>query len=142
LNRAISDFFKQEYQMLIGEQTSEKIKIEIGNALQENAPEKIVVSGKDTISGKSKTLEVSSNDILPSIRNVLNKLLVSIQEVLEESPSELVSDLSDRGIALSGGTSLLKNIDIFLTKSLEIPCYIVEDPLSCVVRGLSKHVDV
>lgn len=140
LNQSIINFFKKEYEMEIGEQTSENIKIKIGNALTQDNPEKLVVSGKDTISGKSRTLQVTSNDILPAIRNVLNKLLVSIQHVLEESPSELVSDLSDRGIALSGGTAMLKNIDIFLTKSLDIPCYIVEDPMSCVVRGLNKKL--
>ncbi len=140
INQAIIDYLRQHYNLVIGELTAEKIKITIGNALRTEEDESIIVSGKDLIRGKSKSIELTSNDILPTIREVLNKLLVTINEVIEEAPSELVTDLADRGIAISGGTAGLKNIDVFLTKSLGIPCYIVDDPISCVVRGLSRSI--
>jgi rod shape-determining protein MreB len=78
--------------------------------------------------------------VLSPIRKVLDNIVITTSSLIEDAPSELITDLADRGIALSGGTALLKNIDVFLTKSLGIPCYIVEDPLSCVVRGLNQTI--
>ena len=108
--------------------------------LKIESPKKTTISGKNIVNGKTTSIEINSNEILPAIRDVLNKLLVSLNEVIEEAPSELVTDLANKGVAMSGGTALLKNIDIFLTKSLGLPCYIVEDPMSCVVKGLQKRI--
>ncbi len=142
INQSIQNYLRNHFNLEVGELTAEKAKIQIGNALSSDDPESLVISGKDLIRGKTRSIEIGSNDILPAIRDVLNKLLVSINEVIEEAPSELVTDLADKGIAMSGGTSLLKNIDIFLTKSLGLPCYIVEDPMQCVVKGLSLSLSL
>lgn len=140
INESIIAYLRDTFNLKIGEQTAERIKIEIGNALKDDSYDLINISGKNPISGRVENIDLNSIDIFPAVRRVLDKLLASINEVIEESPSELVSDLADRGIAISGGTANLKNIDVFLTKSLGLPCYVVDEPISCVVRGLSQRM--
>jgi rod shape-determining protein MreB len=140
LNEAIMKHIEDEFHLQIGEQTAEKIKMEIGNALHSDTPKNVSISGKNPISGKTAEVILTSNDVLSPIRKVLDNIVITTSSLIEDAPSELITDLADRGIALSGGTALLKNIDVFLTKSLGIPCYIVEDPLSCVVRGLNQTI--
>lgn len=136
INEAIIQFLKKEMNLEIGELTAEKIKIKIGNALVEEFPQKLLISAKKSGVGTPVNIELDSNQILPAIRKILNKIVEEVLAMLGDSSSELVLELADRGVALSGGTSQLRNIDKFLTKSLNIPCYVVEDPMKCVVRGL------
>ncbi|GAB4285876.1 MAG: rod shape-determining protein [Candidatus Dojkabacteria bacterium] len=137
LNNAIINAVRNELEINIGEQTAERIKLEIGTAFVDNPELKLTISGKDLTRNLPVTKEITSRFVRDAIKSTLDNIIEAIREVIDNSPSELVSDIADRGIALSGGTALLKNIDIYLTKSLSIPCYVVEDPLTCVVRGMA-----
>lgn len=136
INEAIIDFLKRKYNLLVGELTAENTKIRIGSALEVSNPIEITINGKNSKTGQPQTLNISTNDIVEPIRGVLDDIVNAIKAVLAKTPPELMSDIIDNGIVLSGGTSLLRNIDELLSKSLNIPVTVVEDPLTCVVRGL------
>lgn len=136
INEAIIDFIKRKFNLLIGELTAENLKIRIGSALEVRSPIEIALNGKNSKTGQPQTLRIGTNDIVEPIRGVLDEIVNAIKKVLAKTPPELMSDIIDNGIVLSGGTSLLRNIDELLSKSLNIPVTIVEDPLTCVVRGL------
>lgn len=139
INEAIISFIKEKYGVIIGEQTAEKVKIEIGSAVHVSSAynKEMEVKGKNIKTGLPVTLVIGSEELVTPIREVLDQILEAVRRVFSKTPPELMSDLIDRGIVLSGGTSLLKGIDELFTKSLNIPAYVVEDPLSAVAKGLS-----
>jgi rod shape-determining protein MreB len=143
INEAIMTYFKEERGVIIGEQTAENIKIRIGSTLKvpESKNIKINVSGKTIRSGQPVNVEVSTNDISDAIRKVCIHIVDAVKLVLSKCPPEIMGDLIDRGMAMSGGTSQLRGFDELLTKSIGIPAYVVEDPLTCVVRGLLKVIN-
>jgi len=145
LNEAIINCIRKNYGLLIGEQMAESIKIEIGSAVKVDKPGKMEIRGRDLNSGLPTGMLIDTNILVNPLVNVLNKTILSIKSVLEETPPELASDIIDFGIVLSGGTAQLENIDILFTKAIGVPVHVVEEPMTCVVRGISEaleHIDV
>jgi rod shape-determining protein MreB and related proteins len=136
IDNAISDYLRKEYNLAVGDQTAEEVKRTIGTAMPTKKPLKMDVKGRDIIGGLPKTVSVSSIEIVESIQDILEKVVLAIRNVLEQTPPELVSDIIDRGIILSGGGALLKNVDKLLAKVIGVPVTIIDDPINCVARGI------
>jgi len=135
MNLAISDFIKKKYNLAIGEQTAEEIKIKIGTALPEKEERKIEIRGRDLVLGLPRNIKVSSNEVCGAIAEVLNEIILVIKQVLRDTPPELSADIMDKGMVVSGGGALLRNIDGLIAQSIGIPCFVAEDPLLCVAKG-------
>lgn len=141
IDEAIAHYIKKKYNLLIGERTSEEIKITISNALildkdKEAAEDKkMEIKGRDNISGLPRTIELTEVAINEAIKPVLMDIIQAVKGVMEQTPPELASDIIDKGVVMSGGTSLLKNFDKLMTQVTGVPCHVAEDSLLCVVRG-------
>lgn len=141
IDEAISNYTKKKFNLLIGERTAEEIKIGIGNALlpdevkKEDEPKKIEIRGRDSISGLPRTIEITQAQVNEAIRPVLLEIIAAVKGALEQTPPELASDIIDKGIVMTGGTSLLANFDKLMTQVTGVPCHVAEDALLCVVRG-------
>jgi len=138
LNEAISKGIKKITNMEIGEQTAEKIKIEIGYATDPPHDEKYLVKGRDLTTGLPNALEISAKEITEVLAEPLSSIIAGVHSTLEKTPPELAADIMQTGITLTGGTALLKKIDILLSSVSNIPVTIAEDPLTCVVNGIGK----
>ena len=135
LDEAIASFIRKKHNLIIGDQTAEQIKIEIGSAMPLVKEKKKEVKGRDSIMGLPRMVEISSTEITEALRPVLNQMVGTIKTVLEETPPELSSDIIDKGIVLSGGTSLLHDFDKLVTKEVNVPAHVAEEPMRCVVKG-------
>lgn len=135
MNLAISDFIKKKYNLAIGDQTAEEIKIKIGTALPEKEERKLEIRGRDLVLGLPRNIEVSSNEVCSAISEVLTEIIQVIKRVLRDTPPELSADIMDKGMVISGGGALLRNIDGLIAQSTGIPCFIAEEPLLCVAKG-------
>jgi len=135
LDRAISDYIKKTHNLAIGDQTAEEIKIKIGSALPLEEEEKLEIRGRDLVDGLPKTIELKSNEVTKAITPQLIEIIQALRSVLSATPPELAADIMDKGMIVSGGGALLKNIDELFAKSTGVPCYLAEDPLYCVVKG-------
>lgn len=135
IDEAVSTYVRRKYNLIIGERTAEDIKLALGSAVEENKTETIDVRGRNSITGLPKLVELKNSELTEAIQPVLSDILDAIKQVLEETPPELASDIIDKGIVMSGGTSLLRNMDKYLTKTLGVPCHVAENPLLCVVYG-------
>ena len=133
IDEAITHFVN----LLIGERTAEEIKITIGNALIDPKEEikKMEVRGRDAITGLPRTIELTEVEVNDAIRPVLMNIINAVKGVLEQTPPELASDIIDKGVVMSGGTSLIRNFDKLMTKTTGVPCHVAEDAMLCVVRG-------
>ncbi len=142
MDAAIIQYIKRKYNLLIGERTSELIKMTIGNAYPdpENL-ETIEVKGRDLVSGIPKIIAIDSEEIRVSISEQIDAILETVKIALEQTPPELAADIVDRGIVLTGGGALLKNLDRLLREESGLPITIAEDPLSTVVMGSGKALD-
>lgn len=138
LDEAISDFVRRKYGLIIGQPTAEQLKIHIGSAIPRDDQQSMEIQGQDQITGLPRPVLLSTNEITEAIHPPLTAIADTIRRVLEKTPPELISDIIDRGVALCGGTSLLPEIDRFLTSALGIPAYIVDNPTTCVVEGAAK----
>ena len=133
---AIANYIRKRFNLLVGERTAEEIKIKIGNAMpDQNDPKTMEVRGRDSVTGLPRSIEISDIEANEAILPVLKQMVAAIRETFEITPPELASDIIDKGIVLSGGTSLLKNLDKYITRETGVPSYVAEDPLYCVVRG-------
>lgn len=139
IDEAIAHYIKKKYNLLIGERTAEEIKINLGNALildKDTAKSrKMEIKGRDSISGLPRTIELFEEAINDAIKPVLMDIIQTVKEVMEQTPPELASDIIDKGVVMSGGTSLLLNFDKLMTQVTGVPCHVAEDALLCVVRG-------
>lgn len=137
IDEAIANHSKKKFNLLIGERTAEEIKINIGNAIIEKDREekKMEIRGRDSITGLPRTIELMESVVSEAIAPVLGDIIKGVKGVLEETPPELASDIIDKGIIMTGGTSLLVNLDKLMTKMTGVPCHVAEDSLLCVVRG-------
>ncbi len=135
MDLAISDYIKRKYNLAIGEQTAEEIKIRIGTALLEKEERKMSIRGRDLILGLPKNIEVSSNEVSEAISDTLNDIIQVIKSVLRETPPELSADVMDKGMVLSGGGALLRNIPELIAQATGVPCILSEEPLHCVAKG-------
>lgn len=146
IDEAIANYTKKRFNLLIGERTAEEIKIQLGNALineqlQEEGGKKMEIRGRDSVSGLPRTIEFSEVQVNEAIKQVLADVISGIKGVLEQTPPELASDIIDKGIVLSGGTSLLRNFDALATKLTGVPCHVAEEPLLCVARGTGVAIE-
>jgi len=135
IDGAISNFIKEKNNLAIGEQTAEEIKIKIGTALPERGERILEIRGRDLISGLPRTIKVSSNEVCQVISEPLQEIIQVIKQVLRTTPPELSADIMDKGMILTGGGALLKNIDRLIAKSTGVPCFVAEEPLFCVAKG-------
>ncbi len=135
IDEAIQGYLKKKHNLIVGDQTAENIKIKIGSATKLPKDEKMEISGRDLVFGLPRSVTVSSWDITDAIRPPLNQIISAVKGVLEDTPPELASDIIDKGIVMSGGTSTLRNFDKLLTEETGVPSHVAEDPLYCVVRG-------
>jgi rod shape-determining protein MreB and related proteins len=141
LDEAISTHIRRTYGLIIGENTAEKVKIEIGSAIKYPKEKYLEVKGRDIVSGFPKTVTVGSSEICDCIIPSLNQIGMAIKNVLEKTPPELSSDIIDKGIIISGGTALLSNLDKHISDFTGVAVHLADDPLLCVVKGLSKALD-
>ncbi|MCH7541761.1 rod shape-determining protein [Patescibacteria group bacterium] len=141
IDETIALYVRRKFNLIIGERTSEEVKIALASATQEDKDSTFEVRGRDSITGLPKLIELKSSELTSAIQPVLNNILDAIKQVLEETPPELASDIIDKGIVMSGGTSILKNLDKYFTKSLGVPCHIAEEPLLCVVYGTGTALE-
>jgi len=135
VDEALQNYLKRKYNLIVGDTTAEDIKIKIGSATILAKDEKIEVSGRDLVFGLPRSVVVSSTDVTEAIRPTLLTIIGAVKAVLEDTPPELAADIIDKGIVMSGGTSLLRNFDKLLTEETGVPAHVAEDALYCVVRG-------
>jgi len=126
---------RRKHNLIIGDQTAEAIKIKIGSAIHLAKEETMEVSGRDQVLGLPRTIVLTSSEITEAIKQTLLSIIGAVKGVLEDTPPELASDIIERGITMSGGTSLLRNFDRLITEETGVPAHLAEDPLLCVVRG-------
>ncbi len=151
MDEAIAQHLKRQYNLLIGERTSEAIKIEIGSAYPDSESSSVPpagknvdsmeVKGRDLVSGIPKTLEINAQEIREALSEPINAIVEAVRIALERTPPELAADIVDKGIVLAGGGALLRNLDQLLREETGLPVVIAEDPLSCVVIGSGNVLD-
>ncbi|HOK35255.1 MAG TPA: rod shape-determining protein [Candidatus Pacearchaeota archaeon] len=141
---AIENYIKEKYDLAIGEQTAERIKIQIGSAMPPKEEKKMRIKGRDLVLGLPKTIEISSTEICQSLQDQLGEILQCVKSVLKETPPEISADIMDKGMVLAGGGSLLRRIDEYLAKNTGVPSQIAEEPFFCVAKGTGivlEHLD-
>jgi rod shape-determining protein MreB len=141
MDDAILQYVKRAYNLLIGERTSEIIKTTIGNAYPGSEIESMDVKGRDLVTGIPKIINVNSDEIRQAIQEQIDTIVAAVKTALEQTPPELAADIVDRGIYLTGGGALLKNLDTLLHQETGLPIKIADDPLSTVVMGSGKALD-
>lgn len=143
-DQVIMDFIKKKYSLMIGEQTSEAAKIAVGSALPLKNKLEFELRGRDLLTGLPKDITVTSNEIAEALNPLLLDIAASAQKVFNETPPELVADIMEKGLIISGGGASLRNIDEFLKRILGVESYVAEDPLLCVAKGsgiILSHLD-
>jgi rod shape-determining protein MreB len=135
MDMAITEYMKKKYNLAIGDQTAEEIKIKVGTALSEKEARQMEIRGRDLISGLPRNIKVSSNEICEAIGDVLTEIIQAIRAVLRVTPPELSADIMDKGMVLSGGGGMVRNMDELIAQETGVPCFQAEDPLLCVAKG-------
>lgn len=141
IDEAVASFIRRKHNLIIGDQTAEMVKLKIGSATPIAKEERMEVKGRDSVTGLPKITELTSTEITEAIRPTLNQIIGAVKNVLEETPPELASDIIDKGIIMSGGTSLLRGFDKFMTAEIGVPVHVAEDPLLCVVKGIGVALE-
>jgi rod shape-determining protein MreB len=141
MDSAISEYIKKKYNLAIGEQTAEEIKIKIGTAIFEKEPLDLEIKGRDLVSGLPRNIKITSNEVCEAISDVLAEIIQVIKRTLRETPPELSADIMEKGLVLTGGGSLLRNLPELLEKSIGIPVILAEDPMLCVAKGTGKILE-
>ncbi|MBI3983880.1 rod shape-determining protein [Candidatus Microgenomates bacterium] len=136
IDNAISDYLRRQYSLAVGDKTAEQVKRKVGVAMPERKNAKTDVKGRDIVTGLPKTVTVSSSELVEPIQEIIEKVVLAIRTVLEKTPAELVSDIIDHGIILSGGGALLTNLDQLLIKVIGVPVDVTDQPLKCVAKGI------
>ncbi len=141
LDESIVQYIKREYSLMIGERTAEEVKVNIGSSFPKAKEEKMLVRGRDLVSGLPKTLEITSSEIMDALREPVGQIIEAIKYTLEKTPPELAADIMEMGIMLTGGGALLDGLDKLVIKETGMPVQIAEDPLDCVVMGTGKTIE-
>lgn len=142
LEDAIINYIRRNYGILIGEATAERIKIEIGSAYPASQVREMSVKGRNLSEGIPRSFTLNSNEILEALQEPLQGIVSAVKQALEQTPPELGADVAERGIVLTGGGALLKNIDRLLMEETGLPVLIADDPLTCVARGGGKILEL
>ncbi|MEK7640159.1 MAG: rod shape-determining protein [Patescibacteria group bacterium] len=138
---AIQEYTRKKHGVAIGERTAEELKIQIGSALPLDEKLSMDVRGRDMVSGLPTTLRVTSDDVTEAIQNELTGIVQAVKSVLQNTPPELSADVIDKGMVLSGGSSLLRNMDKLLTQTTGVPAYVADEALLCVAKGTGVALD-
>jgi rod shape-determining protein MreB len=143
MDRSIVSYVKRKYNLLIGERTAEQIKIAIGAALLNPEIEKLflLVKGRDLVTGVPKTIKMTGPEVHEALLETIANIVDVVRIALESTPPELSSDLVDRGIVMTGGGSMLRGLDLLLSKETGLPVRVADDPLFCVVKGAGRVVE-
>ncbi len=144
-DEAISNYIKRRYNLRIGERTAEEVKIAIGSAMPSEENISMEVRGRDEVAGLPRTVQIHANEVTDAITEPLEAIIGAVRAVLEETPPELSSDIIDKGMILTGGGALLRALPDLLTEVTGVPCYVADDPLSCVAVGTGlalEHMDI
>ena len=141
MDEAIVAYLKRKYNLLIGEQSAERVKCTIGNAYPSDEVETMEVKGRDLVAGVPKTVVVNGDEIRDALSEPINAIVEAVMTALERTPPELSADIVDKGIVLTGGGALLKNLDVLLREETGLPVMVSDDPISAVVLGSGKTLD-
>jgi len=141
IDRAIMDYVKRKYNLLIGERIAEDIKINIGTAMPLAQELKMIVNGRDQVEGLLTSLELSSEDAREAMRDPLKEILEALRDVLENMPPDLAGDIVNNGVVLTGGGALIRQLDKYLSEVIKIPVYVADEPLLCVARGTGRALE-
>jgi len=141
LDEAIASYVRRKYNLMIGEQTAEQIKIAIGSALPLEEPLSIEVRGRDQVAGLPRAATLTSTEVTDAMAEPLATIATTVKSVLEKTPPELVSDIIDRGMIMTGGGALLRNTDRFLTRETGVPCHVAENPMICTALGAGRGLE-
>ncbi len=141
LDEAIMSYIRKKYNLIIGEQTAEQIKIAIGSALPLEEELDMEVKGRDQVAGLPKTIKITSGEITEALAEPLSMIVTTVKSVLEKTPPELSADVIDRGMAITGGGALLRNVDRLLTQETGVPCYAADNPIACVALGAGRALE-
>ena len=141
MDDAITGYMKRKYNLAIGEQTAERIKITVGNGYPLDKQLTMEVKGRDMIAGIPKTVVVNSDEIRDALSEPTNAIVEAVLTALERTPPELAADISDKGIVLTGGGALLTNLDVLLREETGLPVMVCDDPISAVVLGSGRALD-
>jgi rod shape-determining protein MreB len=141
IDEAIISYVKRKYNLMIGEQTAEAVKIAIGSALPLDEETGMEVRGRDQVSGLPKTIRITSGEVTEAIAEPMASIVGVVKGVLEKTPPELASDVIDRGIVMTGGGALLRSFHQLLTKETGVPCYVADNPIACVALGAGKALE-
>jgi rod shape-determining protein MreB and related proteins len=143
-DESISSYIRKKYNLMVGERTAEEVKIQIGTALPLERELMVEVRGRDLIAGLPRTIPLTSSEVMEAIELPLQQVVAAVRQVLEETPPELSSDIIDKGMVMSGGGSLLRNVDRLLTQVTGVPCHVAENAINCVALGTGlalEHFD-
>jgi rod shape-determining protein MreB and related proteins len=143
-DEAIATYIRKKYNLMVGERTAEEVKLQIGTALPLERELTMEVRGRDLIAGLPRTIPITSSEAMEAIEQPLQQLVAAVRSVLEQTPPELSSDIIDKGMVMSGGGALLRNVDKLLTQVTGVPCHVAENALDCVALGTGlalEHFD-
>jgi rod shape-determining protein MreB len=141
MDAAIIDFIKKKRNLIIGTQSAEAAKIQIGSAIPQKKDNKMEISGSNTISGLPESIIIHTNEIASALKPVLNEIILAVKQVLQRTPPELSSDVMDKGIVISGGGASLKDFDELMTKVTGVPCQMVDEPALATIKGIGLAVE-
>ncbi|NBI29779.1 rod shape-determining protein [Chengkuizengella marina] len=141
MDDSITQYIKRKYNLMIGERTAEAIKVEIGSATEAEKSESMEIRGRDLITGLPKTIEISANEVTKALKDTVDKIIDAVKGTLEKCPPELAADIMDRGIILTGGGGLLRNLDKKLTQETGMPVIVADNPLDCVAIGTGRALE-
>lgn len=135
LDESIAAFIKQKFGLVVGEKTAEEIKIKLGSATVVENEKAFEIRGRDLVSGLPKTIELSTNMLVDAISEPVKEVVHAIKNVFQSTPPDLAADIIDKGVVLSGGTALLRNLDVLITQKTGVSCVVADDPMLCVAKG-------
>lgn len=141
IDQAIAEYIRRKHGLAVGDRTAEEIKIKIGSALPVEKELTLEIRGRDLVQGLPKTIQVSTNEMVEAIQDELAGIIKAVRVVLQETPPELAADIIDKGMVLTGGTALLKNLDKLIGQSTGVPAYVAEDAILCVAKGTGVALD-
>lgn len=141
VDQAIADYVRRKHGLAIGDRTAEEIKINIGSAIPVSEEESMEIKGRDMIQGLPRVVTISTNEVVEAIQDELREIIRAVRTVLQETPPELAADIIDKGMVLTGGSSLLRNLDKKIAQAVGVPAYVAEDSILCVAKGTGIALD-